>query len=105
MLIPVFILKVLPSICAESDYEVVMIWSRNLYKYALYVMSSKLNVKVASHSDPDSKKIVQKIRFCLIYPSQVIEVHFCVKNSYFFIFIKLASFGLFYLMNYKKSSI
>ena len=53
MLIPGFILKVLPSICAESDYEVVMIWSRNFYKYALYVMSSKLNVKVTSHCDPD----------------------------------------------------
>ena len=49
MLIPGFILKVLPSICAESDYEVVMILSRNFYKYALYVMSSRPNVKVASY--------------------------------------------------------
>ena len=63
MLIPGFILKVLPSICAESDYEVVMIWSRNFYKYALYVMSSRLNVKVTSHSDPDSKKLSKKSDF------------------------------------------
>ena len=40
------------------------------------------------HSDPNSKKLskksdFEKISWASIYPSQVIEVHFCVKNSYF----------------------
>jgi hypothetical protein len=65
--------------------------------------------KAEKHSDPDSQNcpknqiLSKNISWASIYPSQVIEVHFCVKKSYFSIFIKLANFGLFYLMNYKKN--
>ena len=63
------------------------------------------------HSDPGSKKLsknkilLENISEASIYPSQVIEVYFCLKISYLFIFIKWAISGLFYLMNYKKSNI
>ena len=47
------------------------------------------------HSDPNSKKVSKKSDFvwkyiskASIYSLQVIVVHFCVKNSYLFIFIK-----------------
>ena len=69
--------------------------------------TSQTSAAAALHSDPDSKKLPknqslsENISWASIYPSQVIEVHFCVKNTYFF--IKLANFGLFYLMNYKKN--
>ena len=62
---------------------------------------------VARHSDPNRKKSVQKIRFCLkIYIKGFhlfIEVHFCAKNSYFFHFHQIDKyiFWPFYLVNYK----
>ena len=42
------------------------------------------------HSNPDSRNHIlsRNISKASIYSSQVIEVHFSVKNSYFFIFIK-----------------
>ena len=46
--------------------------------------------------------LFENISLASIYSSQAIDVHFCVKNSYFLIFIKLAIFVLVYLMNYKK---
>ena len=42
---------------------------------------------------PKNQILSENISWASICPSQVL---FCVKNSYFFIIIKLASFGLFY---------
>ena len=51
---------------------------------------------------PKNQILSENISLASIYSSQAIDVHFCVKNSYFLIFIKLAIFVLVYLMNYKK---
>ena len=58
-------------------------------------------IRIVNNS-PKSQILSEHISWASIYLSLVIEVHFCVKNTYFFIFFKLASFGVFYLMNYKK---
>ena len=64
------------------------------------------------HSDPDSKKVPknqilsENISKASIYSSQVIEVHFCVKNSYFFHFHQISTFfGHFTLWITRKSNI
>ena len=73
------------------------------------LFSDLLNWFNTLHSDLYSKKLSKNLFLSenilrgSIYPSQPIEVHFCVKNSNFLIFIKLASFWLFYLINYKKN--
>ena len=41
---------------------------------------------------PKNQILSANISWASIYPSQVIEVHFNVKNSYFLIFIKLVHF-------------
>ena len=41
---------------------------------------------------PKNQILSENISWASIYPSQVIEVHFYVKNSYFLIFIKLVHF-------------
>ena len=45
---------------------------------------------------PNNQILSENISLASIYSSQVTEVHFCVKNSYFLIFIKLAIFVLVY---------
>ena len=78
-------------------------WS--LIRQKLLQHPRKFKDTVAEAQWSGKLKIVQKIRFCLKIYHGLQFIHYrstFVWKFFFFFFMKLASFGLFYLMNYKK---